>query len=118
MTGFINPNSIKLNGSSDHKEVIYSHLVSRWSNRGNTGHTFSLMKLEVLGDLWRSIKPQMKYVNMEIDVLAALIIIEENCRCECVCVCCGGGLRFSDIESKRLLLFEDCLHRKSHVHIS
>lgn len=86
MTGFINPNSIKLNGSSDHKEVIYSHLVSRWSNRGNTGRTFSLMKLGVVGDLWCSIKPQMKYVNMESDVLAALIITLREIAGVSVCV--------------------------------
>lgn len=89
MTGFINPNSIKLNGSSDHKEVIYSHFVSRWSNRGNTGRTFSLMKLGVLGDLWCSIKPQIKYVNMESDVLAALIITLREIAGVCVC---GGGI--------------------------
>ncbi len=45
MTGFINPNSIKHNESSDHTKVIYSHLVPRWSEAGNTGYTFSLMKL-------------------------------------------------------------------------
>ena len=45
MTGFINPNSIKLNGSSDRKKVIYSHLVSCRSDVGNTGYTFGLMKL-------------------------------------------------------------------------
>lgn len=45
MTGFINPNSIKPNESSDHKKVIYSHLVSCWSDAGNTRYTFSLMKL-------------------------------------------------------------------------
>lgn len=45
MTGFINPNSIKLNESSDHKKVIYSNLDLCWSGVGNTGCTFSLMKL-------------------------------------------------------------------------
>lgn len=32
MTGFINPNSIKLHESSDHKKVIYSHLDLCWRN--------------------------------------------------------------------------------------
>lgn len=32
------------------------------------------MKLGEPGDLWRSIKPRMKYVNAGSDVLAALII--------------------------------------------
>lgn len=45
MTGFINPNSIKPNESSDHKEDIYSNLALCWSAVGNTGYTFTLMKL-------------------------------------------------------------------------
>lgn len=56
MTGFINPDSIKPNGSSDREEVVYSHLES-------AGHTFSLMKLGEPGDLWRGIKLEMKWVS-------------------------------------------------------
>lgn len=45
MSGFINPNSIRPNESSDHEKVIYSHLVSHGLDAGNTRRTFSLMKL-------------------------------------------------------------------------
>lgn len=69
----MNPNSIKLYASSDDKRRIYSHLPSCCSGVGNTECTFALMKLAGAGDLWRSIKSQMKSANAETDVLAALI---------------------------------------------
>lgn len=43
--GFINPNSIKPNESSDHERETYSRLVSHRADAANTGSTFSLMKL-------------------------------------------------------------------------
>lgn len=82
MMGFINPNSIKLNESSDHKEVIYSHLAQRCADAGITGYTFSLMKLEK----WMICGiPSNRRNNTETDVLAALIHIMVHYQGELVC---------------------------------